>query len=136
LPDESHQRFVERREYGGAGFGQPLACQFADVSLRPRRIVCRRLSPTHSITLAKGLHAQSRTSFDGARRAKQRTDPDDKVNGIVVEGRFRLLRSHGQPASETSSWTQRAAAGRAAEREGADSRFRASARSVVRSSRS
>ena len=85
LSDENHQRFVERRQYGGAGFCQPLACQFADVSLLSRRIVCRRLPSTQFITHEKAIHAHSRTSFDGSRPGEHAADPDDKVNGIGVD---------------------------------------------------
>ncbi len=70
LPNEDHQRFVERRQYGAAGCGQPLACQFADVSLLPRRIpvdVCRELILSHSRRAFTRSHAHRSTARDTRR---------------------------------------------------------------------
>lgn len=82
LPYESHQRFVERRKYGNAVFGQPLACQLADVSWVSRRKASRRLPSPHPITFAKGLHAQSRASSTAVRHEERAALVDDEVNGI------------------------------------------------------
>jgi hypothetical protein len=82
LLDETHQRFVERREYGVTGFGQPLACQTADDSLLPRRLLCRRLPKAHSITHAAGLHAQAQASSAVERASRPIANLVCQVNGI------------------------------------------------------
>jgi hypothetical protein len=94
LPDESHQRFVERCEYGAAGFGQRLACQVADDSLLPRRISFRLLPSAHLITVAKGRHAQPRSS---RMRSDMWTNPRFPPTTFVALGRKRAV-------AQASAW--------------------------------
>ena len=82
LSDKNHQRLVERRKYGGAGFCQPLACQLADFSSHSRRNSYRRLSGAHSTTLSKLLHAPAHTTFRSKCPATSRSPTNNKVNGI------------------------------------------------------
>lgn len=85
LPDKDHERFVELRKYGGAVFGQPLACQIADCSFDSRENVIRRLSSAHSTTFIKRMHSQLVPVARGGSHAAWLPDRFVKVNGIAPD---------------------------------------------------